>query len=242
MAYIEKKGNIFNSKAMAIVNTVNCVGAMGKGIALDFKLRYPEMFKEYQKICFRHMLKPGQILPYTKSSPIILNFAIKDDWKDPSKVEWIEETLQKFVNNYKTLNITSVAFPWMGAMNGGLPIETIKSLTRKYLSELNDIEIEVYEFDPNVPCKLYCSLKRIVVDSLFSIPELENFSGIKARYWEKIFSAVKDENTKSINNLCHYIVNGKRIIGKTNIERLFIFLTKYNRGEYRPTTSLFPNE
>lgn len=76
-----EKGNIFNSKAMAVVNTVNCVGAMGKGIALDFKLRFPEMFKEYQRICFQHLLKPGQILPYTKSRPIILNFAIKDDWK-----------------------------------------------------------------------------------------------------------------------------------------------------------------
>ena len=72
MAYKEIKGNIFNSKAMAVVNTVNCVGAMGKGIALDFKLRFPEMFKEYQKICFRRMLKPGQILPYTKTKPIIL--------------------------------------------------------------------------------------------------------------------------------------------------------------------------
>jgi O-acetyl-ADP-ribose deacetylase (regulator of RNase III) len=242
MAYIEKKGNLFNSNAMAIVNTVNCVGAMGKGIALDFKLRYPEMFKEYQKICFKHILKPGQILPYTKSTPIILNFAIKDDWKDPSRVEWIEQTLQKFVDNYHSMGITSVAFPWMGAMNGGLPFETIQRLTRKYLSGLNDIEIEVYEFDPNVPCKLYSSLKKIVDDSLFSIPELEKLSEIKARYWEKIFSAVKNEKTKSINNLCHYIVNGKRIIGKTNIERLFIFLTKYNRGDYRPTASLFPNE
>lgn len=82
---------------MAVVNTVNCVGAMGKGIALDFKLRFPEMFKEYQQICFRHLLKPGQILPYTKSKPIILNFAIKDDWKDPSRVEWIEETLQSLL-------------------------------------------------------------------------------------------------------------------------------------------------
>ena len=143
MAYIEKKGNLFNSNAMAIVNTVNCVGAMGKGIALDFKLRYPEMFKEYQKICFKHILKPGQILPYTKSTPIILNFAIKDDWKDPSRVEWIEQTLQKFVDNYHSMGITSVAFPWMGAMNGGLPFETIQSLTRKYLLGLNDIEIEL---------------------------------------------------------------------------------------------------
>ena len=95
MAYKEIKGNIFNSKAMAVVNTVNCVGAMGKGIALDFKLRFPEMFKEYQKICFHRMLKPGQILPYTKTKPIILNFAIKDDWKDPSKVVWIEKKKKK---------------------------------------------------------------------------------------------------------------------------------------------------
>lgn len=241
MSYKETKGNIFNSQAMAIVNTVNCVGAMGKGIALDFKLRYPEMFKEYQKICFRHMLKPGQILPYTKSSPIILNFAIKDDWKDPSRVEWIEETLQKFVANYHTMGITSVAFPWMGAMNGGLPFEIIQSLTRKYLSELDDIDVEVYDFDPNVPCALYNSLRHIVSTHLFTHKELEQMSQIKVRYWEKIFNAVNDSNTKSMNNLCHYIVDGNRIIGKTNIERLFMFLTKYKEGKYSPRDLFFNN-
>lgn len=230
MAYKEVKGNIFNSDAMAVVNTVNCVGAMGKGIALDFKLRFPEMFKEYQKICFKHILKPGQILPYRKSRPIILNFAIKDDWKDPSKVEWVEETLQKFVLNYKTMGITSIAFPWMGAMNGGIPLETIKELTRKYLSNLPDIDIEVYDFDPDVPCHLYKALQKIVFDNVFSIESLASMSDIKTRYWIKIIDAVRDENTKSINNLCHYIVDGKRIIGKTNIERLFVFLTKYVNG------------
>lgn len=227
MAYKEVSGNIFNTKAMAVVNTVNCVGAMGKGIALDFKLRYPEMFKEYQRICFQHLLKPGQILPYKKSSPIILNFAIKDDWKEPSKIEWIEETLKKFVDNYKKLGITSVAFPWMGAMNGGLPIEVIKELTRKYLFSLDDIDIEVYDFDPNVPCELYRSLQEIVFSEKFKLSELEVLSNIKSRYWIKIIDAVNDPNTKSINNLRHYIVNGKRIIGKTNIERLFVFLTMY---------------
>ena len=239
MSYVEIKGNLFNSKAMAIVNTVNCVGAMGKGIALDFKLRYPEMFKEYQRICFQHLLKPGQILPYKKSNPIILNFAIKDDWKDPSKVEWIEETLQKFVNNYKSLNITSVAFPWMGAMNGGLPLQTIKSLTRKYLQNLEDIDIEVYDFDPDVPCALYNSLEYIVSNQAFTPQELEKMSQIKVRYWEKIFNAVNDDKTKSINNLCNYIVNDKRIIGKTNIERLFVFLTKYRNGCFPQTEPLF---
>lgn len=238
MSYRELKGNIFNSKAMAIVNTVNCVGAMGKGIALDFKLRYPEMFKEYQKICFKHRLKPGQILPYTKSTPIILNFAIKDDWKAPSRVEWIEETLQKFVANYHALGISSVAFPWMGAMNGGLPFETIQGLTRKYLSELEDIEIEVYDFDPDVPCALYNSLKHLVSNQIFTPLELEKMSQIKVRYWENIFAAVNDDKTNSINNLCHYIVNGNRIIGKTNIERLFAFLTKFNQGKFQIGVSL----
>lgn len=227
MSYTEKKGNIFNSKAMAVVNTVNCVGAMGKGIALDFKLRFPEMFKEYQRICFQHLLKPGQILPYTKSRPIILNFAIKDDWKDPSKIEWVEETLQKFVDNYKKLGISSVAFPWMGAMNGGIPIETIKSLTRKYLSTIADIDIEVYDFDPNIPCNLYKTLEYIVHENIHTLSELEDMSNIRARYWIKIIEAVKDDKTKSINNLCNYIVDGKRIIGKINIEKLFAFLTKY---------------
>lgn len=239
MSYVEIKGNLFNSKAMAIVNTVNCVGAMGKGIALDFKLRYPEMFKEYQRICFQHLLNPGQILPYKKSNPIILNFAIKDDWKDPSKVEWIEETLQKFVNNYKSLNITSVAFPWMGAMNGGLPLETIKGLTRKYLRDLEDIDVEVYDFDPNVPCSLYNSLDKIVKEECFTINDLEEFSEIKGRYWIKIINAVNDEKTLSLNNLCHYEVDGKRIIGKTNIERLFKFLTKYNNGYFVKSENLF---
>ena len=239
MAYKELSGNIFNSKAMAVVNTVNCVGAMGKGIALDFKLRFPEMFKEYQRICFQHLLKPGQILPYTKSNPTILNFAIKDDWKDPSKVEWIEETLQKFVDNYKKLGITSIAFPWMGAMNGGLPIEVIKGLTRKYLSNLDEIDIEVYDFDPDCPCTLYNSLKSMVLKNEFDLSDLEEMSGIKSRYWTKIQDAVKDPKTKSMNNLCHYIVEGKRIIGKTNIERLFAFLTNYNDGKIQKPESLF---
>ena len=197
------------------------------------------MFKEYQKICFKHLLKPGQILPYMKFSPIILNVAIKDDWKDPSKMEWVEETLQKFVDNYKKLGISSVAFPWMGAMNGGIPLKTIKSLTRKYLSALNDLDVEVYDFDHNVPCDLYNALEYIVNDDIYTPSELENMSNIKARYWIKIIDAVKDAKIKSVNNLYNYIVNGKRIIGKTNIERLYVFLTKYKEGKIIEQNSLF---
>jgi O-acetyl-ADP-ribose deacetylase (regulator of RNase III) len=222
MSYFEKRGNIFNTKAMAVVNTVNCVGVMGKGIALEFKLRYPEMFKEYQKVCFKKSHKPGQILPYRKSTPWILNFAIKNDWKDPSKEEWIEETLSKFCNTYKQLGITSIAFPWMGAMNGGLPIETIKSLTRKYLQNLDDIDIEIYDFDTSVADPLYNNLLSLK-DS--DIGVLSDKSNIQKRYWEKVISLLNQNKTHSLHELCNYKVNDKRVIGKTNIERLFHFLS-----------------
>lgn len=227
---------------MAVVNTVNCVGAMGKGIALDFKLRFPQMFKAYQKVCFAHNLRPGQILPYHDEDYLILNFAIKDDWKEPSKVEWIEECLHKFVENYKRLGITSVAFPWMGAMNGGIPIDIIKDLTRKYLSNLDDIDVEVYDFDPDAPCSLFTELCSIHDDKSVVIGDLAEMSDIKARYWVKICEALDSGKVNSINNLCHYIVNGKRIIGKTNIERLFVFLTNHKKGNIRRQEILFDGE
>lgn len=239
MAYKELSGNIFNTSAMAVVNTVNCVGAMGKGIALDFKLRYPEMFKEYQHICSQHLLKPGQILPYRKTSPIILNFAIKDDWKDPSRIEWVEETLIKFVTNYQQMGITSVAFPWMGAMNGGIPVDVIKRLMRQYLSNLpDDIDVEIYDFDPKAPCHLFRTLQNLI-SKKYTSSQLEEVSLIKSRYWEKIFSAMSSGTVSSMNDICHFIVDGKRIIGKTNIERLFKFLTKYESNLVVIPESLF---
>jgi len=162
MPYTEIRGNIFNSSADAIVNTVNCVGAMGKGIALEFRRRFPAMFEEYQELCERHQLKPGQIWPYKKSKPFVFNFAIKNDWHFPSRVEWIEECLAKFVEHRHRLGATSVAFPWMGAMNGGIPIDTIKALMRQYLSEIPDLAIEVYDFDPDSPDPLFIRLQGLV--------------------------------------------------------------------------------
>lgn len=162
MPYVEVKGNIFNADADALVNTINCVGAMGKGIALEFRRRFPDMFAEYQRLCETRQIHPGQIWPYTKSSPAVLNFAIKDDWHLPSRVEWIEKCLVKFVNNRHRLAFKSVVFPWMGAMNGGIPIDVIKALMRKHLAAVPDVDIAVYEFDPDAPDPLFRRLEDAV--------------------------------------------------------------------------------
>jgi len=219
MSYKEVKGSIFNSKALALVNTVNCVGVMGKGIALEFRRRYPKMFKEYQRVCEEGKLQPGQILPYPDGETWILNFAIKKDWKRPSKVEWIESCLKGFVISYRDMGIKSIAFPWMGAMNGGIPIETIKEIMRSYLSNLTDIDIEVYDFDPDANDPLFEKLDDIARIQSLNMKDLSKSSGIQPHYMDKIIKALQQENIRS---LPHLIESG--VIGKTNIERLYAFL------------------
>ncbi len=225
MPYKEIRGNMFNSKAQALVNTVNCVGVMGKGLALEFRRRYPKMFKEYQDACKNGELQPGRILPYRNGETWILNFAIKKDWKHPSKVEWIENCLKEFVSRYRDIGIKSVAFPWMGAMNGKIPIEKIKKIMRDYLSNLTDINVEVYDFDPDASDILFEKLSNIVKSQYLSIKDLSKRSGIQARYLKKVIETLQQENIKSLPCL---IESG--VIGKANIEKLYAFLIDSKRN------------
>ena len=137
------KGNIFNSSAQVLVNTVNCVGVMGRGIALECKLRFPEMYKNYKKFCDQKKIQPGILQIWKDSSPWILNFPTKSDWRDPSKFEYLEKGLDKFVKTYSEKGITSIAFPLLGASLGGLPEEKVFELMKNKLSDLKNIDIEV---------------------------------------------------------------------------------------------------
>ncbi len=145
-SYREVHGDIFTSGAEALVNTVNCVGVMGKGIALEFKRRYPDLFIAYRTACSRGELSAGKVWIYrTKDNKIIFNCAVKDDWRNPSKIEWVESCLNELVQLCRANNVKSLALPWMGAMNGRIPIEQIKTATRRILSGITDIHISVYE-------------------------------------------------------------------------------------------------
>ena len=146
MPIVEYRGNLFDSKCQTLVNTVNCVGVMGKGIALAFKSRFPDMYAEYRAICHQHRLRPGMIMPYRRSRPWILNLAVKDHWRASSKMEWVDTCLAKFVMHYQRLGVTSCAFPRIGCENGQLSWDEVHVHMLRAL-ELLPIPIEIIEWD-----------------------------------------------------------------------------------------------
>ncbi len=138
-------GNIFESQAQTLVNTVNCVGIMGKGIAEQFKERYPEMFKDYVLRCERNEIKPGVPYLFRESmfTPQIINFPTKSDWRAASHIEDIEKGLKILSVKYKEWGIESIAIPPLGCGNGQLLWESVGPLIYQYASKW-DIPVKMY--------------------------------------------------------------------------------------------------
>lgn len=130
------KGDIFSSPAKILVNTVNTVGVMGKGVALEFKKRYPEMFQEYQRLCEEKRLSIGTLMVWRKSDKWVMLFPTKKHWRYPSKIEYIEAGLKKFAENWDKLGVDSIAFPRLGCGNGGLDWEEVRPMMKRYLEKI----------------------------------------------------------------------------------------------------------
>lgn len=140
-----RKGNIFNSDADCIFNTVNCEGFMGKGIAYQFKQRFPENNAHYKKMCIEGRLKPGMLLIYTENGKTIVNFPTKDKWREPSLMQYITDGLDEFVRILPSLKIKKAAIPPLGCGNGGLVWDKVK---REIEIRLSDCHIEIELFEP----------------------------------------------------------------------------------------------
>lgn len=139
-------GNIFNSTAQTLVNTINCVGVMGKGLALEFKNKYPAMFDKYKSFCDKGVFKPGVLWIYkAEDGKWILNFPTKVDWRNPSELSYIEEGLKKFVEIWEEKGIKSIAFPLLGCHNGGLDPEEVIPLMEKYLNKCEGLDVTIYD-------------------------------------------------------------------------------------------------
>ena len=139
-------GDLFTSPAKVLVNTVNTVGVMGKGIAYDFKRIYPEMFKEYQYFCEQGMFNTGQLWLYKTPHKWILNFPTKKHWRNKSEIEYLEKGLRKFADTYDKKGIESISFPMLGCGYGGLDWEReVQPLMEEYLQPL-PINVYIHVF------------------------------------------------------------------------------------------------
>lgn len=145
-------GNILEASSEAIVNTVNCEGYMGKGIAYQFKLEYPKNFESYALACKRGELRPGLLHIFPEDGKLIVNFPTKDKWREKSRYEFISDGLKTLKSEILGRSIKSIAIPPLGCGNGGLEWTKVKELISSELSELDDVEINLYE-----PSKSYKS-------------------------------------------------------------------------------------
>ncbi len=220
---IEIEGNIFESKCQTIVNTVNCEGVMGKGIALEFKNRYPDMFKSYHKLCIQNLIKPGILQLYSKSSPWILNFPTKLHWRLPSKLEYIELGLKKFASEYNLKNINSIAFPKLGTMNGGLDWVEVKSLMYRYLQPLDNLKVEIYHHKVDSHDILYNQFVNLVLN--YDVADIKKYIGLTQKQSGIVYEIIHN-GVKNFNQLEK--ANG---LGKKSIEKIKIFTASHQNNQ-----------
>lgn len=198
-------GNILESDAQALVNTVNTQGVMGKGIALQFKRAFPNNFTAYAKACQDNQISVGKMF-VTKDNnidsgeKIIINFPTKNNWRKPSEYNYIEKGLMDLIQVIKDYKIKSIAIPPLGAGNGGLEWERVKKIIERYVSQ---IDIDIYVYEPTAQIKEHLKKERAKLTDarallLYILYELvkngeyvSEFSSEKVCYFLQKFGAKK---------------------------------------------------
>lgn len=156
-------GNILDSQAQALVNTVNTIGVMGKGIALQFKKAYPNNYKAYVKACQNNNIKIGKMFVTIDSNTasgekIIVNFPTKTDWRKPSEYKYIEDGLDSLAEVIRERQIKSIAIPPLGAGNGGLKWEKVKKIIEE---KLDSLRINIYVYEPTAQIQEHLKKERV---------------------------------------------------------------------------------
>lgn len=218
----EITGNIFASECQTLVNTVNCNGVMGAGIALEFKLRHPKMFDQYAEHCKKGRIDIGKLWLYKPPQDAgdrrwVLNFPTKRNWKMPSRWEYLEKGLEKFVATYQEKGISSIAFPALGASNGGLKEDDVIALMREYLTEC-DIPIEIYRYDPTASDDLYDEFRVRMLN--LDDRAAADATGLRVNYVRKIKDTL--EWQRDVNSLSQLAT--AKGIGLATLEKSFRYI------------------
>lgn len=144
-------GDICNTEADALVCTVNCVGVMGKGVALAVKLAFPDVYEPYRRWCAEGNLRPGQVLPLFRAAGLrpsaVFAFATKNHWRDPSQLQWISWGLAALAANITAFRhvVPSVAIPPLGCGAGGLDWKVVRPMI---VAAFESLPVDVYLYEP----------------------------------------------------------------------------------------------
>lgn len=188
-----RKGNIFESETQALINPVNTEGIMGKGLAYQFKKKYPNNFQNYKQKCLTKEVDIGKDLIYTQeNNKIIINFPTKKSWRENSKIEYIETGLKKLEELLEKLGIKSISLPPIGAGNGKLDWNTVK--------------IEIDKFDKKVAGK---------VNIIVYEPTLD-ISGLNKGHYLIAYLLIKCQETGIIKELTDLILQKLIYLGDKN--------------------------
>lgn len=207
--------NIFTTECQTIVNTVNCFGIMGAGIALECRYRYPEMFERYKEMCDKKLLDIGKLYLYQSNTKWILNFPTKNHWKFPTKPIYLEKGLLKFKETYEQKKIKSIAFPLLGAQNGGLSKDESLELLQKHLKGI-EIPIEIYIYKENASDDLFNIFKTAFLSN--NLDNLKRLTDLKSNQIKKIIDILENEDLKNMGQLSSF-----KGIGETTISKCFIY-------------------
>ncbi len=226
-----RTGNLLDSDAQTVVNTVNCVGVMGKGIALEFKKRFPEMFKDYVTRCQRKDVKLGK--PYLYKSlvfPLVINFPTKEHWRSTSRIEDIIKGLECIGDHYKEWGVKSLAVPPLGCGQGKLDWESVGPVLYRYLNQL-DIPVELYAPYDTAPEQLDLKFLARGTEEMVSLKKKVAVKSVKVA-WVALVEVVKRLEQEPY----HWP------IGRTIFQKIAYVATqegiptglRYRRGSYGP--------
>jgi O-acetyl-ADP-ribose deacetylase (regulator of RNase III) len=208
------QSDLFQSPAKVLVNAVNTVGVMGKGIAADFKRFYPRMFEQYVEMCRSKRLTVGGLHIFRTPHKTVLNFPTKKHWRDPSEIEYLEAGLQKFVSVYAEQGITSVSFPMLGTGEGGLNWEKdVRPLMEFYLDPLPFIAY-IHHFDD------FTRNTRTVGGWLNGLPQVVSFD----KMWRDMLRLIKRKNQFQTEDGTDFAVSQdkKALVLSTEDDHLFL--------------------
>lgn len=222
------EGNFFDFEADIMINTVNCVGVMGAGAALQFKNKFPSMFKDYSLACSRNEVKIGKPHvwegDYMFKPLTIINFPTKNHWKKPSKYEYIEEGLEWLENYLNSLDNLTITLPALGCGHGGLDWNIVKGLITKYLK---NIKSTILVFEPNSSTKTHISKE---LNELLARNEIN-----KIQPNDKLYpSRIKGQSSKEI-----FYKGNVDLLSKKNIS---LIVTSKPEEREKSALKLFINE